>query len=57
VRCCFRAVNLVLAIPWRGFRPFVRPAEAVLGAAWARGFETALDEHRLVWRIAALERR
>ena len=56
-RVGFRALDLALAITSRGFRTFIRPVDAVLGAARARGFEQALDEHGLVWRVAALAAR
>jgi magnesium-protoporphyrin O-methyltransferase len=53
-RVGFRTLDLALTIASRGFRTFVRPVESVLGAARERGFETALDEQGLVWRVAAL---
>lgn len=55
-RAGFRALDLGLAVWSRGFRTFVRPAEAVLGAAVERGLVPESDQHGLVWRVVALDR-
>ena len=55
-RLAFRAADLVLGLYARGFRTYVRPREAVLAPALARGFRP-VDEHAgLVWSFTALER-
>ena len=51
----FRALDLALAITSRSFRTLVRARSTRCSAPPARaGWGATLDEHGLVWRVAAL---
>jgi 2-polyprenyl-3-methyl-5-hydroxy-6-metoxy-1,4-benzoquinol methylase len=56
VRLGIRVANLLLRLRGGSFRAHLHPPERILAVARASGLEPVLDERRLVWQLAALER-